>query len=403
MSKNNKDFSLSDEFIKKHINMIKELYEGEIFLDNEVLNSKNKTKSNFVLFDKEWLEKWKTIVGYETLKEKCIKCKTEADVNSLINEVRNLFIQLNTKEKLDELGKMESSKLKKISSKKSYLNEESNFVPKLAFNSMFFTKSINGMITINSEISTGIIYIYEPFPEKNKEQKLILLYKGNEQNKDFKKSIITLPKDANVKNAIKDLSKKNIEEILNQKEYNIKNINPISNKEGEKAKDEGEKKKKEIEDDLEKSKPKARRSSLKENGLHTKLDPENLLKYPKAQRRSVSFGQVNTFLFKKMKANFEEKTDDTDSKKVNKEEHKKFVEFRKKSIKNEFLLVKEMMKKDQNTIKELEDSDEEVKKNTDQNVKIGKEELNEEDSSERSNNNSMILKMKIKKSQKKYC
>ena len=388
MSKNNKDFSLSDEFIKKHINMIKELYEGEIFLDNEVLNSKNKTKSNFVLFDKDWLEKWKTIVGYETLKEKCIKCKTEADVNSLINEVRNLFIQLNTKEKLDKLGKMESSKLKKISSKKSYLNEESNFVPKLAFNSMFFTKSINGMITINSEISKGIIYIYEPFPEKNKEQKLILLYKGNEQNKDFKKSIITLPQDANIKNVIKDLSKKNIEEILNQKEYNIKNINPISNKEGEKAKDEGEKKKKEIEDDLEKSKPKARRSSLKENGLHTKLDPENLLKYPKAQRRSVSFGQVNTFLFKKMKANFEEKTDDTDSKKVNKEEHKKFVEFRKKSIKNEFLLVKEMMKKDQNTIKELEDSDEEVKKNTDQNVKIGKEELNEEDSSERSNNNS---------------
>ena len=388
MSKNNKDFSLSDEFIKKHINMIKELYEGEIFLDNEVLNSKNKTKSNFVLFDKDWLEKWKTIVGYETLKEKCIKCKTEADVNSLINEVRNLFIQLNTKEKLDELGKMESSKLKKISSKKSYLNEESNFVPKLAFNSMFFTKSINGMITINSEISKGVIYIYEPFPEKNKEQKLILLYKGNEQNKDFKKSIITLPKDVNIKNVIKDLSKKNIEEILNQKEYNIKNINPISNKEGEKPKDEGEKKKKEIEDDLEKSKPKARRSSLKENGLHTKLDPENLLKYPKAQRRSVSFGQVNTFLFKKMKANFEEKTDDTDSKKVNKEEHKKFVEFRKKSIKNEFLLVKEMMKKDQNTIKELEDSDEEVKKNTDQNVKIGKEELNEEDSSERSNNNS---------------
>ena len=388
MSKNNKDFSLSDEFIKKHINMIKDLYEGEIFLDNEVLNSKNKTKSNFVLFDKEWLEKWKTIVGYETLKEKCIKCKTEADVNSLINEVRNLFVQLNTKEKLDKLGKMESSKLKKISSKKSYLNEESNFVPKLAFNSMFFTKSINGMITINSEISKGIIYIYEPFPEKNKEQKLILLYKGNDQNKDFKKSIITLPKDANIKNVIKDLTKKNIEEILNQKEYNIKNINPISNKEGEKPKDEGEKKKKEIEDDLEKSKPKARRSSLKENGLHTKLDPENLLKYPKAQRRSVSFGQVNTFLFKKMKANFEEKTDDTDSKKVNKEEHKKFVEFRKKSIKNEFLLVKEMMKKDQNTIKELEDSDEEVKKNTDQNVKIGKEELNEEDSSERSNNNS---------------
>ena len=388
MSNNSKNLELSDEFIKKHINMIKELYEGEIFLENEVLNSKNKRKENFVLFDKVWLEKWKNIVGYEILKEKCIKCQNEEDINRLITEVRNLFVEMNTKQKLDELGKMDSSKLKRISRKKSYINEESNFVPKIAFNSMYFAKSINSLITINSEISKGIIYIYEPFPEKDKDQKLILLYKGNEQSKDFKKSIITLSKDANIKNVVKDLSKKNIEEILNLKEYNIKNINPISNKEGEKAKDEGEKKKKEIEDDLEKSKPKARRSSLKENGLHTKLDPENLLKYPKAQRRSVSFGQVNTFLFKKMKANFEEKTDDTDSKKVNKEEHKKFVEFRKKSIKNEFLLVKEMMKKDQNTIKELEDSDEEVKKNTVQNVKIGKEELNEEDSSERSNNNS---------------
>ena len=388
MSNNFKNLELDDEFIKKHINMIKELYEGEIFLENEVLNSKNKRKENFVLFDKVWLEKWKNIVGYEILKEKCIKCQNEEDINRLITEVRNLFVEMNTKQKLDELGKMDSSKLKRISRKKSYINEESNFVPKIAFNSMYFAKSINSLITINSEISKGIIYIYEPFPEKDKDQKLILLYKGNEQSKDFKKSIITLSKDANIKNVVKDLSKKNIEEILNLKEYNIKNINPISNKEGEKAKDEGEKKKKEIEDDLEKSKPKARRSSLKENGLHTKLDPENLLKYPKAQRRSVSFGQVNTFLFKKMKANFEEKTDDTDSKKVNKEEHKKFVEFRKKSIKNEFLLVKEMMKKDQNTIKELEDSDEEVKKNTDQNVKIGKEELNEEDSSERSNNNS---------------
>ena len=37
-------------------------------------------------------------------------------------------------------------------------------------------------------------------------------------------------------------------------------------------------------------------------------------------------------------------------------------------------------------IEELEDSDEEVKKNTDKNVKIGHEALNEENSSESSNN-----------------
>ena len=100
---------------------------------------------------------------------------------------------------------------------------------------------------------------------------------------------------------------------------------------------------------------------------------------------SIVFFPSGTSKYLLCNSNFEEKSDDTDSKKVNKEEHKKFVEFRKKSIKNEFLLVKEMMKKDQNTIKELEDSDDEVKKNTDKNVKLGREELKEENSSDNSN------------------
>ena len=62
---NNKDSELNEEFIKKHINMIKDLYEGEKFL-NEILHTKIKRKENFVLFDKDWLEKWKAIIGYET-------------------------------------------------------------------------------------------------------------------------------------------------------------------------------------------------------------------------------------------------------------------------------------------------------------------------------------------------
>ena len=53
---NTKDSELNDEFIKRHINMIRDLYEGEKSL-NEILNSKNKKKENFVLFDKDWLEK----------------------------------------------------------------------------------------------------------------------------------------------------------------------------------------------------------------------------------------------------------------------------------------------------------------------------------------------------------
>ena len=44
------------------------------------------------------------------------------------------------------------------------------------------------------------------------------------------------------------------------------------------------------------------------------------------------------------------------------------------------------MKQNKNIIEELEDSDEEVKKNTDKNVKIGHENLNEESSSSSSDN-----------------
>ena len=124
-----------------------------------------------------------------------------------------------------------------------------------------------------------------------------------------------------------------------------------------------------------------RRSSLKATDSGSKLDPQNLLKIKGGKRHSVSFGQSNTFQFKAMKAMFQESYDADKPKKSNEEEHKKFVETRKKSIKNEFSLVKELMKKNKNIIEEVEDWDEEVKKNTDKNVQIGHENLNEESGS----------------------
>ena len=129
------------------------------------------------------------------------------------------------------------------------------------------------------------------------------------------------------------------------------------------------------------NKPSGRRSSLKASDSGSKLDPQNLLKIKGGKRHSVSFGQSNTFQFKAMKAMFQESHDAEKPKKFVEEDHKKFLESRKKSIKNEYSLVKELMKKNKNIIEEEDDSDEEVKKNTDKNVKIGKEALNEDNSS----------------------
>ena len=133
-------------------------------------------------------------------------------------------------------------------------------------------------------------------------------------------------------------------------------------------------------------KKQGRRSSLKATDTGSKLDPQNILKIKEGKRHSVSFGQSNTFQFKAMKAMFQESHDAEKPKKFVEADHKKFLESRKKSIKNEYSLVKELMKKNKNIIEEEDDSDEEVKKNTDKNVKIGKEALNEDNSSSSSHN-----------------
>jgi hypothetical protein len=79
-----------------------------------------------------------------------------------------------------------------------------------------------------------------------------------------------------------------------------------------------------------------------------------------------------------MRATFEE-SKDINEKSNNEEEgekHKQFVETRRRSIKNEFLLVKEFVKN--KMVEEGEDEiDEELKKNTDTNIKNGHDALNE--------------------------
>ena len=141
---------------------------------------------------------------------------------------------------------MDSSKFKKFPNKKhsSLINEESDFIPFLSSQCAYLMISILDPVTITSKISNGIIYISNPFPEKDKEQKLILLYKESEENKYFKKAIITLEPQINVKNFIKELSKKNIGEILNQKEYKIKIFGENIEKEKLKKEDENDKLKK---------------------------------------------------------------------------------------------------------------------------------------------------------------
>ena len=127
-----------------------------------------------------------------------------------------------------------------------------------------------------------------------------------------------------------------------------------------------------------------RRSSLKADNNGSKLGS---ILTRKNKRNSVSFGQSCTFQFKEMKATFKESKDLNTNEKEKAEKHKNFVENRRKSIQNEFSLVKELMK---NKMIEEDDDDEEeerVKQNTCRNVKMGHEALNEVSESSSSSDN----------------
>ena len=102
-----------------------------------------------------------------------------------------------------------------------------------------------------------------------------------------------------------------------------------------------------------------RRSSLKTSDNN----PQNLINV-KGKRHSVSWGKSDTFQFKQMKATFQESKDVEIPDKAKETKHKEFVENRRKSIKDEFSLVKEALKKNIIEEEDDEDTNDEVNKNT---------------------------------------
>ena len=358
MSNNNQDSEIKDDFIIKHIKMIKELYEAETFLDEKILSTGVYKKENFVLFDKDWLIKWKNIVGFEKLKDKCKSCKTDAEIKNIINEVRNIFIELDTPQKLKELGDMDTSKLIK-DKKKSTINEESNFVPILSHKCAYFSNSIKGKFTINSEISKGVIFIHDLFPDKNKEQKLILLYKEAGKNQDFIRPVITLDPKAKIQNVVKELKNKPINEILNKKEFNIKIVKPIettgkeekSKEEEERLKAEADKKKKE-EEKKKKEKEEKERKEKEEKERKEKEEEEKRKKEEEDKKKK----DEEVALIKE----FEEKRRKEEEKRIKEEEEKKRKELEKEK-------------------KNQEDSDaEKIKKLEEERIKRQQEEIEKE-------------------------
>ena len=279
MSLQQKNQELKDNFVIRQIKMISELYEEEIYLNQIISNNNIIKKETFVLFVKEWLDSWKKIVNYEELKDKCKKAK---NLEQIKDEIKDLFIKQNTKQKIDELGNMDCSKLKKANIKnKIYLNELSHFIPILDYQITSFSKYIQGRLTIRGEILNGKIYINDYIYGKDKEKRILLLSKENEE---YKKYIITLEQKANINNMIKELKNLNIEDLLKRKEINeeifyknkiknIENVKDIEEEEERKRKVEEEKR---IKEEEERKRKEEEEKRLKEEEEERKRKEEKL-------------------------------------------------------------------------------------------------------------------------------
>ena len=260
-----------DKFIEKQINRINEyaLWEEDL---NNILSKKIKKKGQqFVIVDKEWIEKWKEYVGFEEIKDKCKECVKKKDI-SLKKEIGEFLSKINAKQKLEDLGQLKCSKIIKKSDNKKinfiFFDEKSNFLPILDFSFTNFNEEKK--IYAKGDFINGKCFLSNTSHPKN-EKKIVVLEK-NEKTNEINEVIITLQEKDDIKKVEEELSKKTIEEMLKDEKLKgniikkeiIKNKNNIEKNtklENEETKKEKEKKEKE---ELEKKKREEKEKKEKE-------------------------------------------------------------------------------------------------------------------------------------------
>ncbi len=115
---------------------------------------------------------------------------------------------------------------------------------------------------------------------------------------------------------------------------------------------------------------KPKRSSLKNS---ERLNPNEIMAYSK-KRNSVSWKLNSNLNFDEVKAKFNIK-----EKKEENEHDKQFKEARRKSIKNEFSLAKELLKNNKEILEIENEEGDEIKENTHRNEHIKNESDSEEE------------------------
>ena len=215
--------SVETRFIDNQIERINEYALWEEEFNNYILEKKTKKNQQFNILDKEWIEKWKEYVGYEEIKDKVKKFSKYKNAN-LKKEIGDFLLKINAKQKLEELGRLECSKIKKENNGKNnllFFDESSNFLPILSMSFINFNEKER--IYANGDFINGKCFLNNTSFLKNEKKKILILEKNIETN-EINEAIITLEEKEEIKKVKEKLSKKTIEEMMKDEKLKDKII-----------------------------------------------------------------------------------------------------------------------------------------------------------------------------------
>ena len=226
-----------NEFIQNQIRAIAELFDWEYWLDDILRRKYTKNNLEFTLVERNWLEKWKEIIGYEKIKCKCIEYK-EFNKDSTFKEIYDYLLNANAKQKLDNLGKMDISKLVIKDEENNNFRykkfiESGDFIPI----DRWYCKNLKcgNILLVKGSYIRGKIILYNSFYEGEEEKKMVIFEK-NEKDNEFMKTIIGLKPKLDIEFVKNQLESKTIEELINNEDNIITIISkdkitiPIINK-----------------------------------------------------------------------------------------------------------------------------------------------------------------------------
>ena len=212
-----------DDFVKYQINAINDYYDWEMFREDLIKKKTIKKNQQFRLIEKKWLDKWKEYISYEKIKDKC-KAYNKKASDSLFKEIKDHLLILNSQQKINELGNMNSSNLllknNNHKNKDSFkYNEESDFIPILESFCYYF--KTDNKIYASGDFIKGKCILNNTF-KKNEEKKLVIFEKVI--NNELCKTIISLEPKEDINKIKEELQSKTTEDIINNKQFNIKII-----------------------------------------------------------------------------------------------------------------------------------------------------------------------------------